>query len=70
MKPSKDTEQFLVDLGHGHHYHVKGCIATVTPQGEYRELSYGEIRAIRAHDGTPFEPDICVLKLRHGLRGR
>ena len=55
----KDTDQFLVDIGHGHHYHIKECMAT--RQGDYRELSYGEIRAIRTYDGHKFEPDICVM---------
>lgn len=57
----KDTDLFLVDIGHGHHYHVKGCVATNNSQGFYRELSYGEIRSIRTHDRQKFEPDICVM---------
>ena len=62
----KDTDLFMVDIRYGHHYHIPGCLATTKPTGivpvggGYRELSYGEIRAIRTHDGSLFEPDICV----------
>ena len=67
MITPKDTDRFLVDVNYGHHYHRAGCLATVKPPGiipldaGYRELSYGEIKAIRTHDGHVFEPDICVL---------
>ena len=62
MSIPKDTDQFLVDIRHGHHYHVRGCLATTRYLDEYRKLSYGEIRAIRTYDGEVFEPDVCVRR--------
>ena len=65
----KDTDQFMVDIRYGHHYHYPGCLATVKPPGVipddagYRELSYGEIRALKTHDGGKFEPHDCVGSL-------
>ena len=65
----KDTDQFMVDIRYGHHYHYPGCLATVKPPGVipadagYRELSYGEIRALKTHDGGKFEPHACVGSL-------
>ena len=67
MITPKDTDRFLVDINHGYHYHRAGCLVTVKPMGPippdvgYRELSYGEIKAIRTYDGHVFEPDVCVL---------
>jgi hypothetical protein len=59
-KQPKDTDLFLVDIEHGHHYHNKGCVAANNTRGDYKELSYREIKALRTHDGQDFEPDICV----------
>jgi hypothetical protein len=56
----KNTDRFLVDIGHGYHFHNKGCVAAVNPSGAYTELSYGEIKKLRNYNGVPFEPDICV----------
>jgi len=70
MITPKDTDQFLVDLEYGHHYHVRGCIVTNRFPNKYRELSYGEIRALQTSNGELFEPDICITQDLIALSGR
>ncbi len=69
MIEPKDTDQFLVDIQHGTHYHVAGCPATTYPPADYTELSYGEIRAIQTHRDGSFEIHACVrLRYPFGVR--
>lgn len=64
MKDYNDSDQFLVDINHGGHYHVRVCRAVGGHNAHrYAEMTYAEIKKLRVKSGLEgaFAPDYCVF---------